>query len=78
MDEASIRILLDFLKMFKITCDASHNNIGLVLREENHPIAFFSKKICGDGQTMFHSDSLMRLKKTTIMKSITKNISKLN
>lgn len=34
--------LPDFIKVFRVTYDVSHLDIG-VLRQEGHPIAFFSK-----------------------------------
>jgi hypothetical protein len=37
----------DFLKPFEIYTDASTNQLGTVITQENRPIAFFSRKLSG-------------------------------
>ena len=50
MTEAHVMRLLDFSKVFKITCDASGIRIRGVLSQEKHHIAYFSEKLNDTGQ----------------------------
>ncbi|KAL0405381.1 UNVERIFIED_CONTAM: Retrovirus-related Pol polyprotein from transposon.6 [Sesamum latifolium] len=46
MTSLSVLALPDFSLPFDITTDASGMAVGAVLSQNNHPIAFFSKKMC--------------------------------
>lgn len=45
MISSSILKLLIFNKIFEVACDALCVDIGGILSQENHPIAFYSGKI---------------------------------
>lgn len=46
MTKLSVLALPDFSLMFDVTTDASGTAIGVILSQNLHPIAFFSKKLC--------------------------------
>ena len=43
--EKPILRLLEFNKLFQVLCDASGTTIGVVLSQEDKPIAYFSEKL---------------------------------
>jgi len=45
MTEAPVLRLSDFSKAFEVTCDVLGLAIGSVLRQESHPITYFSEKL---------------------------------
>ena len=58
MTEAPLASIPDFSKVFEVTCDASGLAIGGALRQENHPIAYFSEKLNDARQrySMYHKE----------------------
>jgi hypothetical protein len=47
LTEAPVLILLDFIKIFEVECDASGIGIEGVLMQQGKPIAYFSEKLGG-------------------------------
>jgi len=45
MTEAPVIRLLDFLKVFEVTCDTSELAISGVLSQENYPVAYIGEKL---------------------------------
>ena len=43
--EKPILILLDFNKPFQVKCDASREDVGVVLSQEDRPVAYFSENL---------------------------------
>jgi hypothetical protein len=43
--EQPILVLPDFNKMFQVKCDAREFTIGVVLSQDNRPVAYFSEKL---------------------------------
>jgi len=47
LTNAPILAFPNFAKSFEIECDASNMGISVVLKQEGHPIAYFSEKLNG-------------------------------
>ena len=55
LTQALILALPNFEKMFELECDASRVEIGAVLLQEGHPIAYFSGKLNGPSRNYLMS-----------------------
>jgi hypothetical protein len=56
----------DYSKVFEIYTDASSNQLGAVITQENRPIAFFSWKL----STMQHKYSVTKIELLAIVKTL--------
>jgi hypothetical protein len=52
VSSASILAMPDFTKPFIVECDASSHGLGVVLVQEGHPMAFFSRPIAPRHRTL--------------------------
>ena len=53
MISASVRRLLDFSKIFEVACDTSGIDIGRLLAQEGHQVAYFNEKLNGAKEKYF-------------------------